>query len=117
MQTLVYLSLCPSEVDSVLSHLKTRSSNTTSVNSLARSEELLSLDELVNSLSCTSHVRNLSYAQCLVGEEHVCVSSTELVLGSARQSDVNLNLPWLLASNELSFWIFLSVWCTNVVTA
>ena len=59
VQFLVYLSACPSDAFRVLSHLKTRSGNSTGINSLAWCEELLGGNELVDGFCRTAHVRHL----------------------------------------------------------
>ena len=115
MELLVYFLLAPAQTYRVLSHLETRCSYATCVDSLARSEELLSSNKLVYSLSCAAHVRNLGNAQRLLSENHVGVGAVELVLCSTCEVDVCLNLPRLLACNELRAWELVLVRLADIV--
>ena len=58
------------------------------------------LDEQVYSLSRTTHVRNLSYAQSLVLDQLTSVSLVQLILGSAWQGYIYFLFPRFLAGIE-----------------
>ena len=117
VQALVYLLGSPSHTHRVLSHLQTRGGYTTGIHSLARSEELTCSDELVDGLCCTTHVRNLGYAQWLLSQDLVGILAIELVLSGTRQIDISLLLPWLLTCKELRTGEFFLVGLADVITA
>lgn len=117
VELLINLLSTPVETDAVLGHLETRSSNTTSVDSLARSEELLSLNECLNSLCGATHVADLDNADRLASQDLLSVLAVELVLDSASHVDLSLSLPRLLASVEGRTRELVSVRSANVVAA
>ena len=115
VQLLVNFLLAPAQTHRVLSHLKTRSSYATCVDSLARSEELTCSNELLDSFSCTSHVRNLGYALRLVCEDGLGIIAVKLVLCSTCQVYVGLNFPRLLSCYEFRSGEFVLVRLAYVV--
>ena len=117
VELLINLLSTPVETDAVLGHLETRSSNTTSVDSLARSEELLSLNECLDSLCGATHVADLDNADRLASQDLLSVLAVELVLDSASHVDLSLSLPRLLASVEGRTRELVSVRSANVVAA
>ena len=94
--------LCgPAEVSCILGHFETGGSDTTCVDSLSRGEEDAVVLEEVDSARLASHVGHLAAAPATVGLEFLRVILAELVLESARESNVARDAPSLLASDEL----------------
>lgn len=103
VQTVVDLLSRPRDVHGVLRHFQTRSGNATCVYSLARCEVSLVLDEIVNSFGRTSHVAHFSHELHAVFNQLACVFFAQFVLRGARQGNVNVFAPGLLASVESGF--------------
>ena len=93
VQTLVNLLEGPGQTQGVLAHLQTGGSNAACVSSLCRAEEYAGCLECCNSLRSRRHVSTLSYELAAVGDQSLRVLLVQLVLGSARQSDVALYAP------------------------
>ena len=100
VEFLINFCLAPTQTHRVLGHFKTRSGNTTCIDSLTRSKELMGSNELFCCFCCATHVRYLSYAEWLVGQNLVGIGSIEFVLSSTRQINVSLALPRLLVCVE-----------------
>ena len=117
MQLLVDFLSRPSHTHGVLSHLQARGSHTTCVDSLARSEELTSSNELVDGISRATHVRHLGYAQRLLSQNGIGIVAVELVLSGAGQVDVGLLFPRFLALKESRALELLSIRSADIVAA
>ena len=106
----------PADVSGVLGHLKTRSGDTTGIDSLTRGEEDAILLEITDSIRLATHVRNLAAAPAAISDKLLGVSLAELVLESARKGDVHRNAPSLLARCEDSLARELRGHILNLVT-
>ena len=102
MQTLVYLLGGPAEVLGILGHLQTGGGYTTGIDSLTRSKEHAVVLEVMNSTRLASHVADLTAAPTAISLELLGILFGELVLEGARQSDIALNRPSLLACCKLA---------------
>ena len=97
LQLLIDLLLGPGQALAVLGHLKTRDSDTTAVGSLARRVPdgialllaALVLEDL-NGLESAAHVGALGDELAAVGNKSLGLLLADLVLGGARQSNVDL---------------------------
>ena len=98
----IYFFTWPTKVSSVLSHFKTRGSNTTSVNCLTRCKEDTVRLECVDSFRGTTHVGNLAAAPCSVSNQFLSIVTVQLVLESARQCDITFYRPSFLAGSKFS---------------
>ena len=100
LQLLVNLGSTPTEFHRVLRHLQARSCNTTCVHSLAGTIGDASLDEGLDSLGGTTHIRYLGHNLNFVVHQHLGVVAVQLVLCCTRHCDVNLNLPRFAACHK-----------------
>jgi len=102
VEVLVDLFSSPVAVFSVLADFETGGSNTTSVDSLTRTEgDTGSLDSL-DSTGLRTHVRDFSNILHAVSDKLFCILFSKLVLESAGASNVALDAPRLLTSSELA---------------
>ncbi len=102
VQFSVNFGSCPVDVTCVLADFETGGSNTTSVDSLTRTERNASFLESFDSARLATHVGNFSNIFHAVSEKFLSVSFIHFVLESARTSDVTFHAPSLLTSREFS---------------
>ena len=93
MQFLVNLFGSPHQTDRVLSHLKTRSGYTTCIRSLTRRVEQFMFLEDCDCFRSRRHVRTLGNTDTTVVDQSLSLLAVQLVLSSARQSDIALHAP------------------------
>ena len=93
LQLSVNLVEAPGKSLGVLAHLECGSSNTTCVGSLAGCEQNAVRLEVLRSLDRGRHVSALSYSDNAVCNKGLRVVDVQLVLGSARKSDIALDGP------------------------
>ena len=117
VQFLVHFLSAPAHAHGVLCHFQTRSCHATGIHCLTRCEELFGSNELVDSLCGASHVRYFCYAERLISQDGISVSTVELVLCGAGQIDVGLDFPWLLSWEELAAGEFFFIRRADVVSA
>ncbi len=102
MEVLVDLFSSPVAVLGILADFKTGGSNTTSVDSLTRTEGDTGILDSLDSSGLRTHVGDLGNILHAVSDKLFCILFSELVLESAGASDVALDHPRLLTSGELA---------------
>ena len=93
VQLSVYLLGGPVILHRVLAHLQARGCYATCVDSLTGAVGKFCADEGLDSLGGTTHIRHLSHNLHAICHQLLSVFAVKLVLGSARHSDIHLNLP------------------------
>src|SRR5574344_332292 len=93
----------PVDVTCILADFKTGSSNTTGINSLTRSKRNTSSLNSSNSARLATHIGNFSNVFYTVLQKFFCIFFAQLILESARTSDVAFYAPSFLTGSEFSF--------------
>ena len=83
----------PGQTQGVLAHFRPEVATPPALAAFAGPEEYAGCLECCNSLRGGRHVSALSYKLAAVGDQSLCVLLVQLVLSSARQSDVALGAP------------------------
>ena len=84
---------CPGKSHGVLAHLKSRSSNTTSVSCFTRHEQNTVLLEISCSIKSSRHVRTLNYIFAAVCNKCLSTIKSKLVLGSTWKVYITFDVP------------------------
>src|SRR5690554_1138657 len=96
LQLFIHLGRSPLQAHGILAHFKSRYSHTTSVGSLTGPIKDLTIEEDLNGFRSRRHVGALCHTNTAVIYKRLSIAAIQFVLGSTRQSDVALGLPWSL---------------------
>ena len=115
LEMAINLFRLPAETDGVLSHFETRDSNTTSIASNTRGIDDTVFNEVVHGIVVDTHVGKFNAELDTVLNELLSIIEAKFVLSGARNSDVALAFPWLLAGEELGAGELVSIGLDNIL--
>lgn len=96
VEFLIHLFSAPAQVGGILSHLKTGSSHSAGIDSLARGKINALRLEIMYGFRLAAHIAHLAAAPAAVLHKLLSIFESKLILEGARQCDVTLDAPRLL---------------------